>query len=100
MSYCYKSIVGGSTYYLGFMGKGGVGCIGGYYSGSNCESNTALGPEFFNIGSTNTTYWSPSWIPSITAYSTAHSLYITCTANNGAGALDEIFLNQGSSTGF
>ena len=99
MSYCYKSISPGYAYYLGFKGKGEVGCIGQYYDDSNCVGN-GLGPEFFNIGGTGTSYWSPSWIPSITAYGTAHSLYITCASYNGAGALDEIFLNRGSSTGF
>jgi hypothetical protein len=99
MTYCYKSVVGGSTYYLGFMGRGGVGCMGQYFDGSNCDGN-GLGPEFFNIGPTDSASWAPSYVPAINAYSSARSLLITCTANNAAGAMDQIFLNRTSSTGF
>jgi len=100
MTYCYKSVVAGATYFLGFMGKGGVSCIGQFYTGYNCDGS-GLGPEFLNVSYTGTSYWSPSYIASVAAQSTAHSVLIYCSVNGGdPGALDEIFLNQGTSTGF
>jgi len=97
--YCYKSAVEGTTYYLGMKGKGNVGCIGSFYTDTNCMGN-GVGPDFFNLAPTGSAGWTDSGIQSATAGSGAHSIDIQCFDNGGGGSIDQIYLNAGSSTGF
>ena len=97
MNYCFKSATT-ATYYLGMRGKGTVGCIGAFYSDKNCT--TALGPDFLNLAPTSSTAWASTSTMGVTAPSGTQSIMITCMGNGGTGAIDQIYLNQGTSTGF
>jgi hypothetical protein len=98
MSYCFKSATA-ATYFLGMKGKGNVGCIGMFNTDKNCTSG--IGPDFLNLAPTLSSTWQNTFTGGIAAPSGTQSILITCTNNgSGTGAIDEIYLNQGSSTGF
>ena len=81
-------------------GKGTVGCLGQFYSDTNCTN--ATGYDFLNLGSTNTSSWTDtSTSGGVMAPTDTGSIQIHCFESNGTGgAIDQIYLNQGSSTGF
>jgi len=96
MSYCYHSATAGATYYLGMKAKGSTQCIGAYYGDTNCTDNQ-LGPDFLNVLSTGSSDWKDTGTSSVAPAGTK-GIYIQCF--NGPGAIDQIYLNQGSATGF
>jgi hypothetical protein len=99
MSYCYHTATS-TTYYLGMKGKGTVGCVGQFYDDTNCMGN-GLGPDFLNLAPTNSSGWQDTSTMGITAPSGTRSILINCFGNSGGtGAIDQFYLNQGSSTGF
>lgn len=97
MQYCFPSATA-AIYYLGMKGKGGVGCTGGFYSDTNCTNSN--GYDFLNLGATTSSSWQDTYTPGVTAPSGTHSILIHCFESAGPGAIDQIYLNQGSSTGF
>jgi|GEM_PF-2338708 len=99
MNYCFHSATA-ATYYLGMKGKGSVGCIGQFYDDTNCVGN-GLGPDFLNLAPTDSASWQDAGTVSATGPSGTRSILINCfESEGGTGAIDQIFLNQGSSTGF
>lgn len=97
--YCFGSAVAGTTYYLGLKGKGKVGCIGSFYQASNCQG-VGAGSDWFNLAPTDSTSWTDASPQVATAGDGAHSILIHCLDNGGGGAIDQIYLNAGSATGF
>src|SRR5512139_1305587 len=98
MSYCYKSATA-ATYFLGMKGKGAVGCVGMFYSDTNCT--TAAGYDFLNLAPTGSDGCQYTYTTCIAAPSGTQSILITCSGNNsGAGAVDQTYLNRGTRTGF
>jgi hypothetical protein len=97
--YCFKSATEGITYYLGMKGKGNVGCVGSFYTETNC-SGSGAGSEWFNLAPTGSTTWMDATPQVATAGTGAHSIDIRCFDNGGGGAIDQIYLNAGSATGF
>jgi hypothetical protein len=99
MAYCVPSVTG-TVFYLGLKGKGSVGCTGFFNDNSTCTGNT-LGANFLNMGSTGSTSWEDTHTSGVSAPSGTRSILITCFADGyTAGAIDQIYVNSGSSTGF
>jgi hypothetical protein len=98
MQYCYASATGGATYYLGMKGKGNIGCLGQFYSDTTCT--TADGYNFLNLAPTDSSTWQDTSTMGVATPSTTRSILVRCFSNGSIGAIDQIYLNKGSSTGF
>ncbi len=99
MEYCIPNVTG-TVFYLGMKGKGSVGCLGMFNDGTTCTGN-GLGPDFLNLAPTGSSSWQDTYTGGIPAPSGTHSILISCSADGyTSGAIDQIYVNQGSSTGF
>jgi len=103
VQYCYTSnaSIEGIRYYLGMKGKGNVGCIGEFFMGTNCTGDGAgSSVDWFNLAPTGTASWSDASPQNAMAGAGAHSIRIRCFEQGGGGAIDQMYLNAGASTGF
>lgn len=98
MTYCYQSAVGGMRYYVGMKGKGNAGCLGLFFTDKSCTNG--VGPVLLNLGPTGSSTWQDTVTGAVVSPTGTQSIQIQCTSNGGSGAIDQLYLNQGSSTGF